>query len=148
MAEPIELEEFRLHLGERIPEDGEETDTLFLDTDLQSIIDRFLGDFLLCMYYGWIAKAGQLAVLIDINESGSDRKLSQRYKHANSQVKLYEKLLEKEADELVATLRASAVGLGFDAFAVEDEEHNISIFAPDSNYEVRFWPLYRFPAIF
>lgn len=148
--EVLELttEELRLHLGERIPDDGEEEDTNFTDEELLLIIERARGDFYASLALGWAAKAGIYTDLVDINENGSDRKLEQAWKHADKQASRFEKLATFDITQDLTFLRvAGAKGIDAWGGTSSDDAHTISLFNPDSAYETRLYPLKRFPQI-
>jgi hypothetical protein len=148
MADVVTVSELRLHLGERIPNDGEEEDTNFTDEEIELIIMRAGDSFYLALAIGWAAKAGIYTDLIDTNENGSDRKLDQMWKHCDKQATRFEKLADMEGALVpdLSVLRAGAIG--FDAFKQEASAHTFSIFNDDSHYtEQRYFPLKRFPQI-
>jgi hypothetical protein len=63
--------------------------TTFSDTVLGSMIDQAENNLDLAAAEIWQQKAASASVLVDVNESGSDRKMSQVYKNAVSQAKYY-----------------------------------------------------------
>lgn len=82
-------------LGERIPEGGSASDTMFTDLEIQEFLDRSTaaeGDINLAAYYGWVSKAAELANLVDTAEGSSKREMGQLHDNALAQIKYYEGL--------------------------------------------------------
>jgi hypothetical protein len=143
------IQELRLFLGERINSLDTEETTLFTDEELGFIISRAAGKFYRMLALGWAAKAGLLADLIDANEDGSIRNLSQAWEHANKQAAMFAKKAdtedEVEIDDAMVALRAGP--LGFDAFPCAEDDHTISLFSTDDANDIRMYPLLRFRAV-
>ena len=92
-----QLATLRLYLGERVPESGTAADTFFSDDELQAIWAASpSGGMMGAAFLGWAAKAGEYARLIDMNESGAVRNLSQRYRQANTQMKIFGDRMDAE----------------------------------------------------
>ena len=137
------IDQLRLFIDERIPPGGSDADTGFLDADLQMLLDNNQGNLYGAAADGWAIKAGFYHALIDINENGSDRKMSQMYDHAEKRAKYF---LESYNKELTAAGSPRVAGIGVDVWEVDDTAGQISIFS--SNYgNIRTYPLYRFPAV-
>src|SRR5690349_10456373 len=83
-------EKLRQLLGESIPADGTEADTLFSDEEISDLlseapsIDR-------AAYEGWRAKAAKLSSLVDTTEGNSQKKFSQLRAAALDMVKVYQR---------------------------------------------------------
>lgn len=102
-------QELRLLLGERIPDGGSEIDTMFRDEELSVILNQHEDQLRHAAAHGWAIKAAELAELIDITEEGSDRKLSQRYRHALTQMQYYADLIAADTDALLEAARGAVV---------------------------------------
>lgn len=83
-------ENLRMLLGERIVVGQQDVDTMFTDDEITGMITRHNGNLYLAASEGWMAKAGEFASMVDVNESGSSRSLSQLFKQALNMSKLYE----------------------------------------------------------
>lgn len=59
--------------------------------------------------YVWLEKLARYATMVDVVESGSERKLSQLYKNAAAQVALYTKYVEAEVDRVTAEVALTRV---------------------------------------
>lgn len=104
-----DAERLRLYLGERIPATGTAADTFFSDDEIDELLTSSpTGEVNGAAVIGWAAKAGEYARLIDLNESGGVRNLSQRYRQALSQTKMYQDL----ADRALAARTASGRFVG------------------------------------
>jgi hypothetical protein len=84
-----QISQIRTKLGERIPQGGDESDTLFTDAEIQEFFELGSDDVLKAIYHGWLAKAAELANLVDTAEGNYSRKFSQLLDHANSMIKYY-----------------------------------------------------------
>ena len=81
-------ERLRQLLGEDVPPQGDASDTLFTDEEVEDLLARF-GDMERAAYEGWRVKAARLSSLVDNTEGNVQRKFSQLLDNANSMVKLY-----------------------------------------------------------
>lgn len=77
--------QLRLLTGERIRPGKTDLDTNFSNDELIDIILRYRGNLYLAAAEVWQAKAAENADLVDIAESGSERKLSQLFKNMSTQ---------------------------------------------------------------
>jgi len=84
----LNVANLRAFLGESIPVDGDETDTLFTDAELQQLIND-TGDWQHALAQGWSLKAAAYAGLVDTAEGTSKRSLSDLQGHALAMVKAY-----------------------------------------------------------
>lgn len=137
------VEALRLYLAEKIlkPED-EDPDVHLSDPELEMLLTTCRGVFYRAVADGWAVMAGRLHYLVDLNENGSDRKLSQRYKNAKAQADWFNKVAEEESKNRPTT-RVAPVAAS--VWATEDERL-ISIFSDNYGY-IRQYPLFRFPAV-
>ena len=83
----------RALLGESIPTGGADTDTFFLNADITDLVNNFQGptgdNLYLAAVEGWRRKAASYANLVNTQEGGSTRAMSDLYTHAESQVSYY-----------------------------------------------------------
>lgn len=84
-----EAERLRQRLGETVPPGGTADDTLFTDEAIDDLLTRHDGDFIAAVREGWGIKAAELANLVNTNESGTSRSMSQLYKNALEMVNFY-----------------------------------------------------------
>ena len=103
------VEQLRMYLGERIPVNGSENDTLFTDAELQAILDAYPDGFYAAVAEGWAVKAAAYVRLIDISEGGTERMLSQRYRHAYKQLEFWAGRASIEAETLLVAARSMIV---------------------------------------
>jgi len=81
-------ERLRELLGESIPVGGDEDDTNFTDEQIDDILERF-PDLYEGVAEGWRILAGQFAKLVNTNESGTSRSMSDLHRHALEMNKFY-----------------------------------------------------------
>lgn len=143
-----ETDRLRLLLGEQIPEGGNEQDTFFTELQVQSLLDNNGNSMNLAAVEGWTMKMARYARLIDMDEAGAARKLSQKYRQAREMSNFFIKLSDNGAAVSAATFRAKA------RVANLDESDTDSIAAagtPFSGYSehIREYPTKRFllPAV-
>lgn len=81
---------------------GEMLPNKYSDPELEEVLSRYtlagVVDFELAALEIWYAKAAEWAGLVDVNESGSDRNLSQLHKQAVAQIKLLEGKISKRTN--------------------------------------------------
>jgi hypothetical protein len=75
----------RLQCGESIPDDGDDSDTLFTDGQIQTFLDQCNQMINAATAMAWRAKAAIFATQVDVVEGNSQRKMSQAYQQAKSQ---------------------------------------------------------------
>ena len=75
-------------LGEEIPADGADTDTLFSDEQIIDLLEEN-EDIERAAYEGWRAKAAKLSNLVDTTEGNEQKKFSQLSANAQDMVKMY-----------------------------------------------------------
>lgn len=93
--------QLRLLTGERIRSGKSDSDTRFTDSELIDIIIRHAGNLYLAAAEVWSAKAADAAELVDISESGSERKLSQIFKQFSAMSDTYQKAGEEVGSNLI-----------------------------------------------
>lgn len=103
--EPIEM--LRGMIGERVPPGGTEVDTNFIDAELEAILSHSQNRLYLAAALCWAMKAAFYADLVDISESGSERKLSQLTRQAREMEALYRKQASIEEEAFLGALRAA-----------------------------------------
>lgn len=103
-----ETERLRLLLGEAIPEDGDEQDTFFTDTQLETILSDNNDQMSLAAVEGWTMKMARYARLIDMDEAGAARKLSQKYRQAREMTNFFIKTVNDANAINAVTYRAKA----------------------------------------
>lgn len=83
----------RALLGERIPPGGADTDTFFTDAEILDMVENNQGptgnNIYLAAAEGWRRKAADYANLVNTQEGGSTRAMSDLYQHAESQVSYF-----------------------------------------------------------
>jgi hypothetical protein len=97
MTTPLTDEQLlRVFLGERVPTGGTDADTFFSDDEIATLLATSQYGVEGAAVIGWAAKAGEFARLIDINESGGQRTLSQKFRQANTQLAYYQSLVNQK----------------------------------------------------
>lgn len=93
-----DVDRVRLVLAERIPDGGEDTDTMFLDEDIETwIAEEGEGVVGNAVYLaGWKAKAAEYANLVNVTEGNSSRAMSDLYKAALQMVEFYQGQVDKD----------------------------------------------------
>jgi hypothetical protein len=81
-------EELRQLLGESIPDDGSDLDTLFTNDEIQGFLDK-TSTLDRAAYEGWRVKAARLSNLVDTTEGNAQRKFSQLFGQAQDMMKTY-----------------------------------------------------------
>lgn len=89
MATTAEIDALRALLGEVIPPNGTEDDTLFSRHQLEVILTEVEGDQERAAYEGWRIKAAHFANLVDVTDGASTRSMGDLHKQALDMVKLY-----------------------------------------------------------
>ena len=110
-----DVDRLRILIGEVIPSDGTEADTMFTDAQIQDFLDRSstLGLGLTkAAVYGWEAKAANYSNLVTVAEGNSSRNMSDLYKAALAMVKTYEGQVIHPQDDLNLDGRVGRVNIG------------------------------------
>lgn len=81
-------EKLRQLLGEDVPTNGTEYDTLFTDEEIVDLLESSPG-VERAAYEGWRVKAARLSNLVDTTEGNSQKKFSQLLDNANDMIKIY-----------------------------------------------------------
>jgi hypothetical protein len=108
------INHIRLAVGEKIPVGGSDGDTRFTDIDILSELNYAGQDLNKVKASLWLAKSGMWAELVDIDESGTDRSLSQMSKAALAQAKIY--LDKVAADDVLWAQTYRVAGRSFKAW--------------------------------
>ena len=85
-------ERLRKLLGEVIPDDGSDADTLFKDDEIDDLLSSNDGNIDRAAFEGWKQKAAELAALVTTAEGNSTRMMSDLHKNALAMVRQYEGL--------------------------------------------------------
>ena len=88
MAQTIQ-QRLRRALGERIPTGGSDQNTFFLDAEIDDLLLESGNDFNRAALKGWQEKMAEFAKFVDVDESGSNRKLATLFKNAQAMVRHY-----------------------------------------------------------
>jgi hypothetical protein len=115
MPTQTERDRLRRMAGDRIPLGKSEEHAFFTNAEIDDLITTANGDLNLAAYAAWLAKAAEFAKFIDIDESGSVRKMSQMYKNADMMVKHYEGLVEGVSAAVMGRVVGRAICLREDA---------------------------------
>lgn len=107
--------QLRLLVGERIPPGKTDADTDYSNDELVDIVLNNRGNLYLAAATVWESKAAEAAELVDITESGSERRLSQLFKNASAQrdsyrqagIDIQNQLIEPVVGQSVSWLRPS-----------------------------------------
>lgn len=79
-------ERLRMLLGEQIPHDGTEADTMFTDKEIEDLLELGFGVPEAGAYHGWLAKMANYANLANVNEGNAARELGELHKAAQRMV--------------------------------------------------------------
>lgn len=82
-------EQLRQFLGEEIPPNGSDGDTLFLDEQISDLLHR-TESITAAAAEGWRIKAAKLSDLVDTAEGTSKRSMSDLHKHAVAMIGVYD----------------------------------------------------------
>jgi len=78
-------------LGEVIPPNGTEIDTLFTDGTIERLISESNENLERAAYEGWRLKAAHFANLVDVTDGNASRTMSDLYDHADKMIKVYQR---------------------------------------------------------
>jgi hypothetical protein len=92
----------RMLLGERIPLNATDNETFFTNEEIADLLTNNGDDLNAAALEGWTAKLAEFAKLVDREETGSSKKFSQMFKHAQAMVDKY--------GEIVTDTTAASVG--------------------------------------
>lgn len=79
----------------KIDDNGDGSDTFFTDVALDDLLAYAGDDLNIATLEGWLRKEARYSRLVDISESGSERKLSQRFRQAQQMVAFWSGLIGK-----------------------------------------------------
>jgi hypothetical protein len=82
-------EHLRMLLGERIPADGADADTMFSDEEIELFLVEGHGSVKAAAYHGWVAKAAELANLTNVIEGNSSREMAELHRQALRMIDRY-----------------------------------------------------------
>ena len=83
-----DVERLRAMVGESIPPNGDASDTLFTDEEIEDILSQS-DDVEFAAYEAWREKAAKLSNLVDTTEGNSQKKFSQLLANATDMLKVY-----------------------------------------------------------
>lgn len=90
MVEPLTPEDkLRLLLGEPIPAGGQDTDTMFSDSEIAWFLEEGHDEPKAAAYHGWLAKMANYANLVNVSEGNAARELGELHKGAQRMVERY-----------------------------------------------------------
>lgn len=125
----------------------EKTEALFSNDDIVDILFMHGNNLDEATVEGWQRKMARYARLVDVSESGTDRKMSQKFKNAQAMVKFWQGVLDATATIDVGRYRTLVVGRVVNLRGTGSQ----SLLTPFSGYadHVREYPTHRLviPAI-
>jgi hypothetical protein len=140
--------QLRARLGEsKVDPDGDGSETFFDDDAVFELLTYADGDLDRATAEGWIRKMAKYARLVDVTESGADRKMSQKFKNAKEMVAFWNKIVSGAVIERQNALAGRVVGRAVNLRCDSSEP----VLTPFSGYSdhVREYPTHRLliPAI-
>lgn len=96
MSQGAQITELREMLGESIAEDSDETESLFLDSQLAAWIDS-TSNLNAAAVKGWRTKMANYAGLVNVTDGAASREFSDLMGNAEVMVKMYTKLAQGPA---------------------------------------------------
>lgn len=141
---PEQIDRLRRKLGDRVPTSGDDSDTFFRNAEIVELWNEASGVIDFAALKGWQEKAAEYARLIDISESGSDRKLSQKHTNANRMVTIFRQSI---ADNPISSAKGR-VGVVGRSFSLDECPISEGLPVPGEIWEVsgeniRYYPLKR-----
>lgn len=82
-------EHLRLLLGESITPGKTDADTMFSNEEIDDFLETSSGDVFAAAFHGWVAKMGNYANLVTVNEGNAMRELTELHKAAKRMVDQY-----------------------------------------------------------
>jgi hypothetical protein len=109
----------RYYTGEVIPPTGTEADTFFTDRFIGGLVTEFKGNVLRVASRMWMMKAAEYGRLIDFDEAGTTRKMTQRYKQAKDLASDFEAAAQLYDEGQTGTVRVAgrAINLRHDFYS-------------------------------
>lgn len=98
----------RLLLGEAIPDGGDAADTFFADATITTLLSNNDANLNLAAAEGWMMKAAKFAELMDQDRSGTNVKLSQKYRQAREMMNVFIKAAGESFVVTTSAFRAIA----------------------------------------
>lgn len=137
----------RLLVNEKIPSGGTDADTRFTNDELGLILQRMGMSLYAAAAEAWYVKAGMYEMLIETDESGSNRNLDQIFKHAISMGDRYARAFKTEGDALQGAVEGRVPGIAVSPWASDIEP--MPIFDMEYQGYSRYFPVARFvyPAV-
>jgi hypothetical protein len=84
-----QAKQLRQLLGEVVPEDGTDEDTLFTDETIQQLLDDNPDNIERAAFEGWKIKAAHFANLVDVTDGNASRAMSDLMNNADKMVKIF-----------------------------------------------------------
>lgn len=101
----------RRRLRDALPDGSDDSSAFFLNDEIHSLLAINGGSIVGAAYDGWAIRAAHYQTLVDVEESGSSRRLSQMFKNAEAMMKFYEKALESETGVNSSAIAGRVVGV-------------------------------------
>lgn len=134
----------RLLVNERIPAFGTDADTKFTDSELALVLERMGMSLYASAAETWYIKAGMYELLIETDESGSNRNLDQIFKHAISMGDRYARAFKTEGDALSGAIEGRVPGIAVSPWAADVDPNVIYPFSGYEHTYTRYFPTARF----
>jgi len=96
MATEAQVNEVRENIGETIPANGVDSDTMFTDEQIIAWIDGTT-NLDAASLRGWKVKLAHFANLVNVTDGAASREMSDLFEHAKEMVKTYTKLAQGPA---------------------------------------------------
>lgn len=126
---------------EKLAGDDDGSGTFFTDTQIADLLEYANDDLNVAAWEGWKRKMARYARLVDISESGSNREMSQKFKHAQIMEKVWAGIVGDIAAGRSAALQR-VVGRSVNLGAEID---SLALLTPFSGYadHIREYPTHR-----
>lgn len=140
-------DKLRLYLGDKIEAGETENDKFFTNAEIQGLLDDNANDLFVAAADGWTIKVSKYSELIDSDESGSARKLSQKYRQALERSKYWAQKVIDVQNVSASALRVVAKVASLDES--NDMELTGPYATPFSGYSdsIRTYPTHRMGGI-
>lgn len=129
--------------------DGDGSETFFTDAEITDLLSYSENELDAATLEGWLRKKARYARLVDVSESGTDRKMSQKFKNAQAMVKFWSDFLGDVAGSRQEALAGRVVGRPVNLRCADDT--GLSSLTPFSGYSehIHAYPSHRLliPAI-
>lgn len=134
----------RLLINERIPAFGTEADTKFTDDELALVLERMGMSLYAAAAEAWYVKAGMYELLIDTDESGSNRSLDQVFRHAVSMGDRYARAFKTEGDAIAVAIEGRVAGKAVSPWALDPTPNLLELLDEGYTGYTRYFPTARF----